>query len=206
MVQKALLFCGILAPLLRVATDVLAAMWYPGYSYIDQTMSQLAAIGAPTRPFQVALLALFSVLVIAFGIGVWRSAGRKRSLRATGIVLVMFGILGLVELPFPQTAMQLNGGLGNQTIHIIVTSMALLLILLFIGFGAAAYGKGFRIYSAVTILTLLLFGGLAGAKAPQAVQFSAPWMGAMERLSYYSYLLWILVLAIVLLRAQESSR
>jgi len=49
MVRKVLLFCGILAPLLRVATDVLAAMWYPGYSYIDQTMSQLAAIGAPTR-------------------------------------------------------------------------------------------------------------------------------------------------------------
>jgi hypothetical membrane protein len=78
MVRKVLLFCGILAPLLRVATDVLAAMWYPGYSYIDQTMSQLAAIGAPTRPFQVALLALYSVLVIAFGIVVWRSAGRKK--------------------------------------------------------------------------------------------------------------------------------
>ena len=58
MVRKVLLFCGILAPLLRVAADVLAAVWYPGYSYIDQTMSQLAAIGAPTRPFQVALLAL----------------------------------------------------------------------------------------------------------------------------------------------------
>src|SRR5215207_8984455 len=80
------------------------------------------------------------------------------------------------------------------------------LIVLFIGFGAAAYGKGFRIYSAATILILLVFGALAGAKAPQAAQFSAPWMGAMERLSYYSYLLWILVLAIALLRAQESSR
>src|SRR5215208_1698252 len=99
MVQKALLFCGILAPLLRVATDVLAAMWYPGYSFIDQTMSQLAAIRAPTRPFQVALLALFCVLVTAFGIGVelgWSkkltarheySAGHIRDSRARGVTV-----------------------------------------------------------------------------------------------------------------------
>jgi hypothetical protein len=34
-------------------------------------------------------------------------------------------------------------------------------------------------------------------QAPQAVQFSAPWMGVVERVSYYSYLLWILVFAVV---------
>src|SRR5438876_11782978 len=44
--ERVLLICGILSSLLRVATDILTAMWYPGYSYIDQTMSQLAAIGA----------------------------------------------------------------------------------------------------------------------------------------------------------------
>ncbi len=197
---RLLLICGILSSLLRVATDILAAMWYPGYSYIDQTMSQLAAIGAPTRPFQIALLAVYDALVIAFGIGVWGSAGRKRSLRVTGILLVIFGAIGLVELPFPQTAMQLHGGLAAETMHIIVTSVGVLLIVLFIGFGAAAHGKGFRLYSIATILTLLVFGALAGLQAPQAAQFSAPWMGVLERVSYYSYLLWILVFAVVRLR------
>jgi Protein of unknown function (DUF998) len=199
--ERLLLTCGILSSLLRVATDILAAMWYPGYSYIDQTMSQLAAIGAPTRPLQVALLAVYGALVIAFGIGVWGSADRKRSLRITGILLVLFGALGLVELPFPQTAMQLSGGLADQTIHIIVTSGAILLLVPFIAFGAAAQGWGFRLYSIATILTLLVFGALAGMQAPQAVQFSAPWMGVEERVSYYSYLLWILVFAVVRLRA-----
>jgi uncharacterized protein DUF998 len=199
--ERVLLICGILSSLLRVATDILAAMWYPGYSYMNQTMSQLAAIGAPTRPFQLALLAVYGALVIAFGIGVWALAGRKRSLRVAGILLAMFGALGLVELPFPQTAMQLSGGVTDQTMHIIVTSVAVLLITLFIGFGAAAYGKGFRLYSIATILILLVFGALAAMQAPQAVQFSAPWMGVMERVSYYSYLLWILVFAVVRFRA-----
>ena len=199
--ERFLLICGILSSLLRVATDILAAMWYPGYSYINQTMSQLAAIEAPTRPFQVALLAVCSALVIAFGIGVWGSAGRKRSLRVTGILLAIFGALGLVELPFSQTAMQLSGGLAANTMHIIVTGVAILLITLYIGFGAAAHGKAFRLYSIATILILLVFGALAGMQVPRAdAQFSAPWMGVTERVSYYSYLLWILVFAVVRLR------
>src|SRR5579859_6029221 len=107
---RVLLICGILSSLLRVATDILAAMWYPGYSYIDQSMSQLAVIGAPTRTFQVDLLAVCGALVIAFGIGGWGSASQMRSLHVTGILLVIFGALELVELPFPQTAMQLSGG------------------------------------------------------------------------------------------------
>jgi hypothetical protein len=198
---RVLLICGILSSLLRVATDILAAMSYPGYSYSNQSMSQLAAIGAPTRSFQVALLAVDAALVLAFGIGVWASAGRKRSLRVTGMLLVIFGVLGLVQLPFSQTAMQLSGGLAAQTMHLIVIAVAILLITLFIGFGAAAHGKGFRLYSIATILIFLVFAALTGLQAPRVdAQFSAPWMGVIERVMFYSYLLWILVFAVVRLR------
>jgi hypothetical protein len=201
-----LLICGILAPLLYVGGDILAAMWYPGYSYLDQSISQLSAIGAPTRPFVVTVLAVVAALLIAFGIGVWGSAGRKPSLRVTGMLLVLLGALGLAELPFSQTAMQLSGGLADQTLHIILTGAAMLLIVLFIGFGAAAHGWSFRLYSIATILIFLGFGALAAMQAPQAdAQFSAPWMGALERVSYYSYLLWILALAVARLRPEGKA-
>ena len=202
---KVLLVCGIIAPFLRVITDWLSALWYPGYSLRDQTMSQLAAAGAPTQQFQIALLAVISLLTIAFGAGVWKSAEGKRSLSITAIIIMVFGATGLVTMLFPQTAMQLEEGMAPQMVHIIVTVMGIVLIILFIGFGAAAYGAGFRIFSAAMIITLLLFGFLAAAKAPQAEQFSYPWMGILERVSYYSYLLWILVFAVVLLRAGRTS-
>ena len=205
MVRKVLLICGIIAPLLRVITDLLSAMWYPGYSLRDQTMSQLAAAGAPTQQFQIILLAIISLFTIAFGAGVWKSAEGKRSLGITAIIIILFGITGLITLLFPQTAMQLEEGLAPQIVHIIVTAMGILLIVLFIGFGAAAYGIGFRIFSAAMIVTLLLFGILTATKAPQAVQFAYPWMGILERVSYYSHLLWILVFAVVLLRAQGTA-
>jgi len=149
--ERVLLICGILAPLLYVGGEILAAMRYPGYSYMNQFVSQLSAIGAPTRPFMVALYAVFDALVIAFGIGVWASAGRKRSLRVTGILLVALGVKGLVDSQFPSLAMQLQGGLAAQTPHIIDTGVGALLVMLFIGFGAAAHGKGFRLYSIATI-------------------------------------------------------
>lgn len=202
---KSLLICGIIAPLLRVITDLLSARWYPGYSLRDQTMSQLAAVGAPTQQLQIVLLGIFSLLVIAFGAGVWKSAREKRSLIITAIIIIVFGAVGLITLLFPQTAMQLEEGLAPQMVHIIVTAMSVLLIVLFIGFGAAAYEKGFRIFSAAMIITMLLFGFLAATKATKAVNFAYPWMGILERVSYYSYLLWILVFAVVLLRDQRTT-
>jgi hypothetical protein len=203
--RKLLLICGILAALLRVATDILSGLWYPGYSFLDQSMSQLAAIGAPTRQFQLFLLAVNSVLLIAFGLGVWGSSGQKRSLRITGNLLVIFGAIGLAQQIIPSWSMQLDGGISANIMHIMITSVMLLLIILFIGFGAVAQGNCFRLYSLATIITLLVFGALAGLQAPKAVQFSAPWLGALERLNYYSYLLWILVLAIVRWRAQTTA-
>ena len=200
MLKRWLLFCGILALLVRVAADVLAAVWYPGYSFWNQTMSQLAAIGAPTRAFQIILLAVFEALITAFGVGVRISAEKKRSLKIAGILIILFGITGLIALAFPQTAMQLNGGMEAQNVHIFVTAASVLLIILFIGFGAAAYGVGFRLYSAATVIIMLVFGYLAAAKAPHAVDFAAPGMGTLERICYYSYLLWIAVFAILLLR------
>ena len=49
--RDVLLVCGILSSLLYVGTDVSAALRWERYSYADQTVSELSAIAAPTRPF-----------------------------------------------------------------------------------------------------------------------------------------------------------
>lgn len=204
MSKKALLICGILESIIRIINDVVAAMLYPGYSFRDQTMSQLAAVGAPTRELQLKFFIIEPLLIILFAIGVWISSGKKRSLRICGALLSVFGALLGVELLFPQTSMQLSGGFSDQVIHIVVTGTSVILIWLFIGFGAAALGKGFRLYSIATILMMLIFGAMAGSKVSQAVEFSAPWMGAMERVNYYSYLIWMFVFAVILLKTLKT--
>ena len=66
MLRKALLVCGILSSLLYVAMNVFVAMQWEGYSSVSQTVSELSAIGAPTRSLWVLPGAVYTVLVTAF--------------------------------------------------------------------------------------------------------------------------------------------
>jgi len=205
--RQLLVICGILALLLYVGMDILAAMRWQGYSYTDQTVSELFAIGAPTRPLVVTLMLTYSVLMIAFGCGVWASAGGKRALRVVGGLLVAREVLGIVgTLFFPihlRAALAAGQGTLTDTMHGIITMVGALLYLLAIGFGATAFGKPFRLYSIGTILVLIVFGVLAGLAQPQlAANLPTPWMGVYERINIVATMLWIAVLAIALLRAQ----
>src|ERR1700692_914855 len=95
MLRKALLVCGVLSSLLYVAMTVFVAMQWEGYSSVSQTVSELSAIGAPTRPLWVPLGIAYTLLVAAFGWGVLASARRNRPLRVSGGLLVAYGVIGL---------------------------------------------------------------------------------------------------------------
>lgn len=202
MVQLALLACGILSSLLYVATDVLGGMRYEGYSFTSQVISELMAIGAPSEPLVDPLFIAYGVLVLAFGVGVFREGvGRDRALRVTGALLVAYaaaGFTGPTLFPMHQRGSE---GVAGDLPHIVLTGVLVLLILLALGFGAFALGKRFRIYSFATILTVIVFGALS---APYGARLAAgeptPGFGILERINIYATLLWVAVFAIALLR------
>lgn len=199
-----LLICGILSSLLYVAMNIVAVMRYEGYSSVSQTVSELSAIGAPTRLLWVLLGIPYTLLVTAFGLGVWKSAGRNRSLRVVGVLLVSYGALGVFWAFAP---MHLRGAEFTLTdsMHIVLGAVTVLLMLLAIGFGAAALGKSFRLYSITSLAILVGFGALTGVEAPRiAANLPTPWIGLWERINIGAFLLWVVVLAIVLLRRRGS--
>ncbi len=200
MVRKVLLICGIVSSLLYVGTDILAGMLWKGYSFTSQAISELSAIGAPTRPLLTLTGTVYLFLVIAFGSGVWISAGRNRALRVTGGLLIGIGLVGLAWAPFPMHLGEPVSSFAN-TIHSIFAGVQVLLILVTIGFGAVAYRNWFRFYSIGTLLTLLVAGVVAFWLA--ATGQATSWFGAIERINVYGYLLWVVVLAIVLLREEK---
>ena len=203
MVRKVLLVCGVLAPLLYVATDILATMLYEGYSYTDQTISELFAIGAPTRPLVLVLAPAYALLVYAFGVGFWASAGEKRALRFVAAGLIGKEILGLVVTVFFPMHMRGFEGTLTDTMHGTLTLVGNLFMLLAIGFGATIFGKRFRLYSIATMLLIVVGGVLAGLDIPQmAADLPTPWMGLWERMDAFAYMLWMAVLALALIRAQ----
>lgn len=205
MARKIFLVCGILSSLLYVAMNVFVAMQWQDYSSASQTVSELSAIGAPTRPLWVLLATAYTLLVLGFGLGVWVSASGNRPLRVVGALILAFGVIGLA---WPFAPMHLRGAEFTLTdaMHIVLSIVTVLLMLLAIGFGAAAFGRRFRFYSIATILVLLVFGTLVGLDGPRvAANLPTPWVGVTERISIGVFLLWVVVLAVVLLRAQRAT-
>lgn len=100
---RGLLVCGILAPLLYALADLLAGRSLPGYSFRDQTISELGAIGAPSAGLFSAWLIPTYMLLTAFGIGVWRSAAGRRGIRVAGGLLIALGIMALTVGRFVPT-------------------------------------------------------------------------------------------------------
>lgn len=202
--QKALLICGILSSILYIAMNIVAAARWQGYNSISQTVSELSAIGAPTRPLWVMLAIIYSLLVTGFGWGVRVSAGRNHPLSITGSLLVINGGLGMAS---HFTPMHLRGAVPTliDTVHIILGTAIILSMLLAIGYGATAFGKRFRFYSITTILVILVFGTLMGIEGPRiAENLSTPFIGIWERISVLAFLIWVVVLAAILLRALEE--
>jgi hypothetical protein len=206
MVRKLLLGCGIVSSLLYVAMNVVAAMRYAGYSSFSQTVSELSAIGAPTRQLWLGLVTVYGLLVIAFGVGVWQSAGRKHALRVAGALLIGCQIFGFAWPPMHQRAVLAAGGATlTDTLHLVWAGVSSLLFLLIIAFGAVALGKRFRIYSIVTIVVLLVFGALTSLDATRvSADLPTPWVGVWERINIFAYMIWLAVLAIALLRAPRA--
>jgi hypothetical protein len=205
MARKVLLVCGILSSLFYVAMNVFVPMQWQGYSSASQTVSELSAIGAPTRPHWVLLGIAYSLLVTAFGLGVWRSARSSRPLRVVGGLMVAYGV---ISLAWPLAPMHLRGEgfTFTDTMHIVLAAVTVLLMLLAIGFGTAAFGKRFRLYSIATLLILFAFGAVTFLDGPRiAANLPTPWVGVGERINIGVFLLWIVVLAVALLRVRDTA-
>src|SRR5215207_9971225 len=100
MLKRILLVCGVLSSLLYVGIDALAALRYGDYhSYTSQAISELGAVGAPTKQLVDPFFIAYSVLLMAFGVGVSASANRNRALHLTGSLLIGIGAVGLLTPP-----------------------------------------------------------------------------------------------------------
>jgi hypothetical protein len=208
MARKVLLVCGILSSLLYVAMNIFIPMQWQGYRSASQTVSELSAIGAPTRPLWVVLGIVYTLLVAAFALGVWVSAHQNRSLQIVAGLLIAFGVIGLgwPYAPMHQRpVLAAGGGTPTDTMHLVFATVTVLLMLIAIGVGAEAFGRRFRLYSIATMVILVVFGGLTFRDAPKVgANLPTSWIGVWERINIGVFLLWVVVLAVTLLRIPDQ--
>jgi hypothetical protein len=80
-------------------------------------------------------------------------------------------------------------------------------MVLVMAFGATLFGKGFRVYSIVSLITMVVFGLLAARSGPliEANQ-PTPMAGVWERISISLLLVWIAIVSVRLLAIQPESQ
>jgi hypothetical protein len=200
-VRKGLLACGVASSVLYIGAEVYAWTRYPGYSPVSQVFSELLAEGSPTRPFLVLISgAPYNLLVAALAVGVWlSSAGVRRLARITAVLLAMYAVFSFLGGTVFQMDVRGTEGTARGALHPAVTGVMVLFMLLSLGFGAFLHGLRFRVYTLGTLLTILVFAGLTFLAAPSiAANEPTPWLGLLERVNIYAWMLWVAVLAVSL--------
>jgi hypothetical protein len=197
--RKLLLVSGFLASLLAVSTDVLAVLLWQGYSFTSQSISELSAIGAPTRSFVLVLNLVYAALLVAFGLCVW-VRGRKRVMYImAGLLLGNVAVSIVVVTFFP-----MHLGESLSAIHLgLMAVNVILLQMLTIVFGTVAFRNWFRYYSIGTLLAFLVLTFFGIFLAPQIIS-GPPQSGLQERVMGYGYLLWQALFSLVLLRMESE--
>ena len=200
--RKALIYCGILGAAVQVMANVLAPLASLGYVTASQTVSELSAIGAPTRGLWLSMMLPYSILIAGFSIGVWLSANGSRALRIAAICGFLAVIIGAFWPPMHQRGAEFT---LTDTLHIAWTAIVVPLMMLQIGFAAAAFGRAFRVYSVLTIAAMIGFGVLTAIDAPNiASNGPTPLIGVWERIGIAAQIVWLPVFAIKLLNRNTT--
>jgi hypothetical protein len=197
-IQQTLLFCGILAPLLQVGTDRLAGTLLKGYDFSTQSMSELSASGSPVRSLVVSLTCVATALMIAFGVGIWRAEGQALLPRVVAVLVIGNAALGLVATLFFPTRFGERPPFVSAGVILMFLSVVCFVLAMVVG--AAAFSGWLRILSigipaSYVLLAILRFTTAASSSSEAAVLM----IGTQERTMAFSYLFWVMALAVHLL-------
>ena len=205
-----LLWAGVAAAALYVAIVEIAAELTPGFSHVAQPVSSLYQTGAALAlPIAVAF-GVYNVLVALFGAAVAilaRDLGGRRARVgvAAGVAILLLGVAGAIDAVFAQDP--IGAPITTTgTLHIVFAGVASLLTVVAMALTAAWLFarhdlRPLAIYSVGSIVLILAFGPITAA----ATASGSPIMGLLERVTIFTFTLWMAVTSVVLVRATRTT-
>ena len=192
---------GLLAPIWLLVGVVIAGSLYPGYSHLNQAMSELGAIGAPTHGVSPLINNYpLGVLFIVFGLAAFATFHTSKLARLSAVLIVLHGVASFGTGYF---SCDIGCGLENpsdsQKLHNLSGLVMFLTLLianaLWVYLASRVLGlKWFAWFSLVCTLGALLVLPLMG----QAVEVGQGF-GLYQRINYGVSILWVGVFAGVLI-------
>jgi hypothetical protein len=201
--RRWLLIGGIVGAAVYPLADIFASTQYPGFSYRDQAVSELFAIGAPTSDLVVPLFTLSSTLLLLFAVGIWMSANGRRVLQWLAVMMALNAVDALVLWNFFPMHMRGVEPAFTDMMHGLLAIDPFLLIAIILS--AIAFPGRFRAYTITTIVVSTALALTAVKFVPAVIANEpTPWMGAAERAGQYLTNLWYAVFAVMLMRRSPA--
>ncbi len=205
-----LLWAGVAAAVWYTAVVLIGALATPGYSHIGEHVSTLYQSGAPNGAWIAALFAVYNLLILAFGVGVFRLVSnrggvRRRIGQVGGVALALTAIAGVMDVVFRQDPIGSPATTAGK-LHIAFAGLASLLTILAIALVASwalarSELRGFGWYSVVTLVVIVVSGPVAAV----ATAGLWPTMGLLERIPIFGFVQWAAITSIILSRWQPVS-
>ena len=206
-IDRRLLGSGLLIPLWLFAGVALTAFRYPGYSHLDQAMSQLGAIGAPTHQYSAWVNNFpLGVLFALFALGIARRFPGSRYALFSAALILVHGLASIAAGAF-----SCDEGCAPQQPSVAqqIHNMAGLVMFLSLAMASALWGflskkllssPGFGRFSVLcVVLTLVTVGMMANALGDGHM------FGLYQRLNYGVSVLWVAALAWFALRGEVAT-
>jgi hypothetical protein len=202
-----LLLCGIASVVLYITATLLGAYSWAEYSSYSQSVSELIAIDAPSASTVIPLFLLYSLLVFAFGAGIWILAKENKTLKYVAFFIVAKEFVGVIATLFAPMHLRGEATTMTDTMHAVLTAIGVLLCMFpAIIMSAKAFGGWFRVFSIGIILIFLVCGTLAGMDGAKiAENLPTPYTGLWERINILSYFMWVIVLTFKLLHITKNN-
>jgi len=196
-----LMLSGMLAIVFYLLHVIIGGIKWKGYSHLQQPISDLTATGAPNRELMLKLTTMYGLLALIFAVSFTiLKSGEHLSLVFWGGV--SFIVLHLVSILYPLFPQDLPGArvTFRGRMHILITALIVPFTILtpfLVGFGFISEPQWhtFGVYSIVTGILILVFGGTTAVFYAKKL----PYFGLFERLNIGSLQVWTFVLSLELI-------
>ena len=198
-----LYYAGFAVGIFYLLGDITGGFITPKYSYIKNAVSELIQSGAENRLLLSPFMFLHAVMMILFSVGILmqHSFQQSKLIFIGGILLLGVGIChALSSSIFPMDPVggstTFPGRMHLILVGITVVSIFVLMPLLGIGFNQIYGWNSFAIFTFVCLVVIVI----SGIASPIVIGRGLPVMGLTERITGYTFYIWLFVMAYLLIK------
>lgn len=202
MASNILYYAGFAAIAFYLSGDILGGLITPRYNFIRNAVSELVQSGAENRRFLSLFFFLHAIMTVLFAIGILAQHpfALTRLVFTGGVLLLVVGIShAFSSSVFPMDPIGAEstfpGVMHLVLVAISVVSTIILMPLIGIGFSRL---HGWEYFATFTFVSLAIIV-ISGAVSPIVIGKNIKVMGLNERITAYTFYIWLGVLAYLLI-------